>query len=177
MIWFTLLILLGITIIMFAQWFHFLQSVSESKWFTDGFAIILGWLKQGEPIGHHGYILAASATILALTSFGSILGVRISKDRVTVQTQAKGFIFILGGAVAITITQALIMGATCCNELHSVAYLTLLAVTALYLICMIVGYAIVIRAYIDETQRKSVIDEKINATKDPDSPATPTGVL
>lgn len=97
-------------------------------------------------------VYIASATILALTSFGSIVGVRISSERETARVQAGGITLMLGSVMAIVFVQVWVMITACCGELAQSGYKCAMMGTAVLLICVLLGHAAVVGAQIEESK-------------------------
>ena len=110
---------------------------------------------HAEPIIGAHHIHAASATILALTVFGSVLSVRIAAvpDRVQVQTRAIAAIF--AGVIAITAIHVTIMISTCCTiwAFTQSAYACGLVLTMLFMFLLLAGFGALIGAQLKEARQ------------------------
>ena len=89
-------------------------------------------------------LYAASATILALVGFGSIIGVRIRSDRTRATTQLSGIILVFGSSSVVILTQVVTMIGLCCLNLNHLTYALYLLITGMTLIIMMVGYILLI---------------------------------
>lgn len=89
-------------------------------------------------------IYEATATILALVSFGSVLGVRLSTNRHAAGLQQGGLILVFGGSFLVIIIQVLVLGGLCCGSLSTIQYLAYITLTGLALIEMVGGYAVIV---------------------------------
>ncbi len=104
----------------------------------------------------------ASAMILALVGFGSIIGVRISSDRTLATTQVSGLILVFGSSSVVIITQVLIMIGVCCFDLTQLTYITYLWITCLALIIMMFGYTLLITQQREEDKADRKFKREMN---------------
>ena len=98
-------------------------------------------------------IQQTSATILALTSLGSVLSVRISKDLNTANAQEKSLVPVFAGIIVIIVLHAYTIFAACCNTITIFDYGLILGGTVASFFTMIIGYATMIDAQLNETRR------------------------
>ena len=91
-------------------------------------------------------VYEATATILALVSFGSVLGVRLSTNKDTAGRQLGGLILVSGGSLLVIIIQVLVMGGLCCGSLPTSQYLAYIVLTGLALMAIVGGYATIVIA-------------------------------
>lgn len=87
-----------------------------------------------------GGMYEASATILALVSFGYVLGVRFGATVEGVRHQGSGIKLIFLSTVAVIISQTSIMLGLCCFGITQLLYGLLFAYTAIFLSMMVLGY-------------------------------------
>lgn len=99
----------------------------------------MAWLERA------GGVYEASATILAVVSLGSILGVRIDTDPEQAKIQKAALYLVLGCSGVVVLAQVLTMIGICCLGLGSTTYAIYLGVTGLSLLTMFGGYATLIR--------------------------------
>ena len=106
-----------------------------------------------EKIDDTASIQQTSATILALTSLGSVLSVRISKDLKTADTQEKGLVPVFAGIIVIITLHTYTIFAACCSTITNFDYGLILGGTIASFFTMMIGYATMIDAQLNETRR------------------------
>ena len=66
-------------------------------------------------------VYEATATILALVSFGSVLGIRLSTNKDASGRQLGGLLLVSGGSLHVIVIQVLVMGGVCCGSYQPVS--------------------------------------------------------
>lgn len=129
---------------------------------------------HAEPTIERHYIHTASATILALTVFGSVLSVRIVADPNNVKAQTKGILAIFAGVIAIVAIHVHIMISTCCVSwtLTQSAYACLLVLTMLLMFLLLLGFGALVSAQLEAAKQAGT--RKYNIKDDQDEYATET---
>ena len=64
----------------------------------------------------------ASATIIALATFGSLVSIRVFGNPETLKSRTWGFGMIFGGVVAVIIFQSLLMYGACCGNINATGF-------------------------------------------------------
>ena len=125
-----------------------------------------------EPTIEGHYIHTASATILALTVFGSVLGIRIVGDSNSVRTQRNGILAIFAGVIAIVTIHVHIMISTCCmiSAFTQSNYACLLVLTMLFMFLLMTGFSALVDAQLKAA--KHVGTHKHGVDDDQDEYAT-----
>ena len=91
-------------------------------------------------------VYEATATILALVSFGSVLGMRLSANKNTAGRQRGGLLLVSGSSINVILIQVLVMGGLCCGSLFTSQYFIYITLTGIALIGMVLGYATIVTA-------------------------------
>ena len=105
-------------------------------------------------------IYEATATILALVSFGSVLGVRLSTNRYAAGIQRGSLTLVFGGSLLVIIIQVLVMGGLCCGYLLAGQYLVYIMLTGMALIVMVGVYIIIVAAQNKDTSNRRKRSER-----------------
>ncbi len=100
------------------------------------------------------YIHATSATILSLTVFGSVLGLRVVANPTTIKLQTRGLAAILAGVIVLVIIHVHVMIFTCCVTwtLTQSTYTCLLVLTMWSMFLLLIGFAALFDAQIRITK-------------------------
>lgn len=85
----------------------------------------------------------ATATILALVSFGSILGVKLNPNKDAAGRQRGGLLLVSGGSAVVIIIQVSVMTKLCCGSLFASQYIIHIGLTGLALMVIVLGYLVI----------------------------------
>ena len=99
-------------------------------------------------------VYEATATILALVSFGSVLGIRLSANKDTAVRQRGGLLLVLGSSIHVILIQVLVMGGLCCGSLFTSQYLIYITLTGIALMGMILCYVTIVTAQTKPNMRR-----------------------
>ena len=123
----------------------------------------------------------ASATILAVTSLGSAISVRMSKNVKLADMQGGGIFMMFGSIFAVILTQMMIMLDACCFGLQKSTLAIYVILTIASLLCMVYGYMLltVVQARdskrnvehlqgVDDAENNYTKTEASHESKDPD---------
>ena len=107
---------------------------------TDWYAHYVIDVDHATTVGGIDGIYEATATILALVSFGSVLGVRLSSNKDAAGRQRGGLALVSGGSFLVVIIQASVMVKLCCGSLPASQYIIYIGLTGVALGVIILGY-------------------------------------
>ena len=92
----------------------------------------------------------ATATILGLVGFGSIIGIRFSTNKEQFGIQKGGLLLVGGCNVLVILLQTLTMIGVCCAGLPMIVYGLYVMLTGITLMGMVFGYVMMAKAQLDE---------------------------
>ena len=101
-------------------------------------------------------VYLASATIVGLATFGSLMTVRVFGKPKTSNTRAWGFSIMFAGMLFLIVFQSILMYVTCCSGADSVAFTILFSVTVMFLVFIAIGFFLIVGAsFKDEVDSSS----------------------
>ena len=98
-------------------------------------------------------VYLASATILALATFGSVLAVVVSGRPEIHKPKGQGASMMFAGVGAVIILQFLIMYGACCSNFDAGYFFILLLFTAVALVIVVGGFARVIDSLLKDPSK------------------------
>lgn len=96
----------------------------------------------------------ATATVMGLVSFGSFVGIKLSTNRERAGLQRGGLIMIFGCNIIMVLIQSSTMLGICCLDIHMARYAVYIQLTAITLMGMLFGYAMIFSAQNKEVRQR-----------------------
>ena len=88
----------------------------------------------------------ASATIIALATFGSLVTVRFLGYSKTLKTRGHGIILMFGGVIVVIVCQSILMYGACCGSINTMGFVGLFGATAVSLVSITIGFAMILES-------------------------------
>ena len=95
----------------------------------------------------------ASATIVALATFGSLVSIRVFGNPETLKSRTWGFGMIFGGVVAVIIFQSLLMYGACCGSISATGFSCFLLWTVAAIIAIVYGSILILDSGLNDPSK------------------------
>ena len=97
-----------------------------------------------------GTVYLASATIISLATFGSLVTVRVIGSPKTLKPRMRGFVTMFSGVLVVIIIQSILMYSACCGSMSTIGLGGLFFATVLALTSIIIGFAMIMESWFKE---------------------------
>ena len=96
----------------------------------------------------------ASATIIGLATFGSLVTVRILGDPITLKLRTQGFFMMYVGVIVVIICQSFLMYGACCGNISVIGFIGYFGVTVVALLSITIGAAQILALWLKDSSNK-----------------------
>ena len=96
----------------------------------------------------------ASATIIGLATFGSLVSVRVLGDPITLKLRTQGFFMMYIGVIVVIICQFFLMYGACCGNISMIGFIGYFGVTVAALLSITIGAAQILALWLKDSSNK-----------------------